>query len=180
MKSSSKSTHGDDFILVGRITAAHGIRGAVKVQVFSDSPDIYGEGEPIHLSLPDGSERILTIVWAAPHGRGLRLGLSAVNDRNGAESLIGASLFYEKARLPLLEDDTYYWFELVGLTVVDTAGRPLGRLDSIIPTAGHDVYVIRDEQAGAPRETLVPAIDRVVVAVDLESGTMVVKLPDGL
>ena len=180
MKSSNKSTGSDAYILVGRVTGAHGIRGGLKVHIFAESTDLYREGGPLRLTLPDGSVRTLTIAWVAPHGRGLRMGLESVTDRSAAESLVGASLHMEKSRLPALEEDTYYWFELVGLSVVDTTGRLLGRLDSIIPTAANDVYVVRGEQGGTPRETLIPAIGDVVVAVDLQRGTMVVEMPEGL
>ena len=170
----------DAYILMGRVTGAHGIRGGVKVHIYSDSADLYREGEPLRLRMPDGSIRTVTVDWAAPHGHGLRMGFAAVTDRTAAESLVGAEIYYEKQRLPALEDDTFYWFELVGLSVVDTTGRSLGRLDSIIPTAANDVYVIHGEANGAPTETLIPAIGDVVVSVDLERGTMVVAVPDGL
>lgn len=182
MKSSSKSIGPDGYILVGRITGVHGIRGGLKVQVYADSADLFRDGEALYLSLPDGSMRSLTIAWAAPHGRGLRIGFDAVADRDAAERLIGASLFYEKARLPALAEDTYYWFDLVGLSVVDRNGQTLGRLDSVIPTAAHDVYVVHGDvdAGGKVRETLLPAIGDVVISVDLEQGVMVVDIPEGL
>jgi 16S rRNA processing protein RimM len=180
LKSSSKSTGTDAYIRVGRVTGAHGIRGGLKIHLYSDSVDLFHEGEPLRLSMPDGSIRSLTIAWATPHGHGLRMGLDGVNDRNSAEDLVGASLYYEKARLPELEDDTYYWFDLVGLAVIDTTGRHVGRLDSIIPTAANDVYVVHGEENGAPTETLIPAIGDVVQSVDLEQKTMIVEMPRGL
>lgn len=180
MKSSNKSAGADDLILIGRITGAHGIRGGLKVHAYTETAELFQEGEPVRLVLADGTVSTLTLDWVAPHGRGLRLGLESVADRDTAERLAGASLYVEKARLPALEEDTYYWFELVGLAVYDTAGLLLGRLHSVIPTAANDVYVVRGDVNGVPRETLIPAIGDVVLSVDLDRRTMVVALPEGL
>jgi 16S rRNA processing protein RimM len=56
----------------------------------------------------------------------------------------------------------------------------LGRVVSVIPTPGNDVYVVRGEGCGQPRETLVPAVGDVILGIDLEGGTMTVDLPEGL
>lgn len=108
------------------------------------------------------------------------MGLESINDRDQAEALIGSSLFIDKARLPKLEEDTYYWFELVGLSVYDTAGSLLGLLDEVIATPGNDVYVIKGIKDGRSLEILLPAIGHVVLDIDLERRTMIVDPPAGL
>lgn len=165
---------------MGRVTGSHGLRGMLKVHSFAESIDLYREGEPILIALPDGSVETLTLGSISPHGRGLLMHLAAVDDRQRADRLAGAALFVDKARLPALEKDTYYWFELKGLRVCTTAGTWLGVLEEVIPTPANDVYVVRGETAGRLREVLIPAVGSVVVAVDLEQGTMVVDPPDGL
>ena len=106
--------------------------------------------------------------------------LDGVTDRDQAQHLVGSSLFQDQAVLPPLDADTYYWFELIGLRVVDTAGNRLGRLVRIIPTAGNDIYVIRRDHPREPRELLIPAVGKVIRAVDLAQGTMTVDPPVGL
>lgn len=108
------------------------------------------------------------------------MGLESINDRDQAEALIGSSLFIDKARLPKLEEDTYYWFELVGLRVYDTHGFLLGVLDAVIPTAANDVYVVMGEADGGTREILLPAIGEVVVKIDLAQKRIIVDPPQGL
>lgn len=180
MKSSSKLADRDDFVLVGRVTGAHGIRGDVKIHTYAESLASYRAGGDIVLGLPDGSIRNLTIQWAKPHGRGLRMHLESVNDRDRAEALAGARLFIDKSRLPDLEPDTYYWFDLMGLSVYDTGGRLLGILEAVIPTAANDVYVVKDNTPGRSRELLLPAIGTVVIDIDPAGGRMVVDPPEGL
>lgn len=161
------------------MTAAHGVRGGLKVQSFVESLDLYRVGEAILLACPDGAVRSLTVAWVRPHRSGLRLGLASVADRGQAEALIGSLLYVDKARLPALEADTYYWFELLGLTVYDTAGSLMGRLAQVIPTPANDIYLIRGEKGGRLQEVLIPAIGTVVVRVDLENRTMIVDPPQG-
>lgn len=170
----------DEYILVGRITGAHGTRGAVKIHSYAESMDLFAVGENLRVTFADGTSRSMMIEWAQPHGRGIRMGLETVTDRTQAESLAGASIFVERSRLPVLEADTYYWFELVGLSVYHIAGQLLGCLDEVIPTAGNDVYVVTGEIDGQPREMLIPAVASVIRSIDLENRTMVVDPPEGL
>ena len=80
----------------------------------------------------------------------------------------------------MLEEDAYYWFELLGLNVYKTDGTLLGRLDRIIPTPANDVYVITDTAGPASRELLIPAIGSVVKTIDRDRRSMVVDPPEGL
>ena len=162
------------------MTGAHGIRGDLRVHSYTDSIDLYQSGAPIRLKLPDASIRSLTVRWAKPHGRGLRMHLESIDDRTQAERLVGSTLFVDKSRLPALEADTYYWHELIGLSVYDTAGRLMGRLDQVIPTPANDVYVVKGTLDGRSRETLIPAVAAVVCEIDLKRGTMIVDPPEGL
>jgi 16S rRNA processing protein RimM len=180
LKSSNKSTDGNNLVLVGRVTGAHGIRGGLKIHSFAESMELYQIGEPIMVTLPDGSTRTMIVEWVKPHGRSLRMGLESVRDRSRAESLVGSSLFIDKARLPALADDTYYWHELIGLRVYDTAGLLLGCLEEVIPTPANDVYVVKGELDGRPRELLIPAIGSAVRKIDLARGAMIVDPPEGL
>ena len=165
---------------MGRVVGAHGIRGSLKVRYYAESLSVYEAEEGIRVAFPDGSDRTMTVEWVKPHGRVLLMTLEGVADRSLAEGLIGSELFVDKACLPALEEDTYYWFDLVGLRVYDTTGVHLGRLDEVIPTPGNDIYVVRGKQDGQTEEMLIPAIGDVVLKIDLEGKTMIVDPPEGL
>lgn len=180
MKSSSSLNDRDDLVLVGRVAGAHGIRGCLKVRSYAESTALYRTGQPILLDRPDGLIATLTVDGVHPHGRGLLLTLESVTDRSQAENLVGSLLYVDKSRLPALEEDTYYWSDLVGLRVYDAAGSLLGRLDRVIPTPGNDVYVVKGDDGGGTREVLVPAIGEVVLRVDIGNGIMIVNPPEGL
>jgi len=90
--------------------------------------------------------------------------------------LIGAELFIPQTELPELDEDTYYWFELIGIEVYTTRGDYLGRITSIFPTGSNDVYVVKDNK----QEMLIPALESVVLDIDLDLKRMQVDLPEGL
>ena len=90
--------------------------------------------------------------------------------------MIGAELFIPQTELPELDEDTYYWFELIGIEVYTTQGDYLGRITSIFPTGSNDVYVVKDNK----QEMLIPALESVVLDIDLDLKRMRVDLPEGL
>ena len=128
----------------------------------------------------DGSFVELKISWCKSHKNGIRLGLQNVVNRNQAEAIVGLQLFIDKCLLPQLEEDTYYWFDLIGLRVKTTTDELIGYIDNIIPTNGNDVYVIKRADDTGESECLIPAVGNFIRSIDLDSGTMTVDLPEGL
>lgn len=173
----------NDFLRVGRVLGAHGVRGWVKVKAYGDSLEVFRSGGVVHMVPVDGAAdaaRRFTIREARPHGNIVRLRLSGVEDRDASKALAGLDMWMDRSELPAPGADSYYWHDLLGLRVYDdadpTGERFLGRIESIIETGSNDVYVVRD----GDRETLVPALVWVVETVDLAAGTMRVTLPEGL
>ena len=167
-------------IPIGKIVGAHSLNGTSRVYSYAESVSVFKPNSKIILRSPDGQENIYEINWVKPHTRNVLLALKGVNDRTQAEKLIGCELLIEKARLPELEDGTYYWFDLIGLSVFTTEGEFLGRIESIISTGSNDVYVVKPPDGDEKDEVLIPALESVVLDIDLEKQKMQVDLPEGL
>lgn len=165
-----------DLVLIGKIVAAHGLRGNLKIISFAETLEIFEDGAAIIVRDLNGLDKELIINWVKPHGRGALLSLESITNRGHVEALIGCELYIEKARLPQLESGVFYWLELIGLDVVTTDGSYLGKIESIMQTGSNDVYVVKHHE----HETLVPALEDVVIAVDLNKKQMRVELPEGL
>jgi 16S rRNA processing protein RimM len=71
---------------------------------------------------------------------------------------------------------TFYFYQIIGLAVYNVDERYVGRVEEIFPTGSNDVYVVRK----GDKEVLIPAIDSVILAVDLEEARLRVDLPEGL
>ena len=166
-------------VLIGKIVGVHGLNGTNKVFSYAESLSIFTPNRSIVLRQPQGQERTYIIRWAKEHARGILLSLEGVTDRDQAQSLVGCELLIPKSSLPEPEEGTYYWFDLIGLSVYTTDGRYLGRLESILPTGSNDVYVVKPE-TDSKEEVLIPAIESVVKEIDLENRLIRVDMPEGL
>jgi 16S rRNA processing protein RimM len=176
LKSSNDRILPDDTQVIGEIVGVHGLRGALKIRSYADSPLLFEAGLKVFLKSPDGHVQACSVDWAKPHGKGVLLAISGVGDRDTAEELLGSRLLVDRAMFPDLEEGTYYWFELIGLSVYTTQGQYLGNIETILPTGSNDVYVVRNGDA----EILVPALASVVQVIDTDQRRMEVNLPDGL
>lgn len=163
-------------MLIGKILGAHGIQGNAKMVSYAASLEIFDNGSTVALHFPDGRREARVVNWVKPHGRAALISFDGADSRESAEALTGCELYIERSRLPRLEEGEFYWFELIGLDVFAVDGAYIGRLDAVMPTGSNDVYVVTHRG----REILVPALEKVVVAVDLEKNRMQVDLPEGL
>jgi len=76
-----------------------------------------------------------------------------------------------------LPEGVYYRWQILGLAVVELEGQHLGTVAEILETGANDVYIVRGD---GPRELLLPAIESVILEVDLEQGRLLVRVPEGL
>ena len=168
------------FFLAGKIVGAHGVKGNLKIFSFAESLSVFEKGSAILVVDSSGFEKYFKVKWVKPHGRSALLSLGGIENRNLAKTLIGSGLFVKKERLPELRDGAYYWFDIIGLAVFTTDENYVGIVKSIIPTGSNDVYVVWDAQKDSNNEILIPAIESVVLKIDLDQKRMVVALPEGL
>ncbi len=172
----NSSSEKKDIVRIGKIVGVHGVKGNCKLLSYAESLSVFQPGSVIFVATPSGPKKTCEINWAKPHSKVDLLSLKGVNTRQQAEALVGSELFLEKAQLPELDEGAYYWFDLIGMDVLTTDEKYLGRLESIIQTGGNDVYVVKHDDA----EILIPALESVVQKIDLKNKRMQVVLPEGL
>lgn len=157
-------------VILGYVSRPNGLRGAVVIHSDPSMTDVIGDGLEVEL-FPRQREPLHTrIRSAAPVRGGVRVTLEHVHDRNAAEALVGATVRVARAALGLGEDE-FLDSDLVGLDVVASDGRRLGKLVEVIATGANDVYVTRSDDG---REILVPAVPHAVLSVDLAAGRVIV------
>ena len=160
----------DDHVVVGVIIGAWGLRGDVKVEAHSDYPDRFIPGSSVYLD-----NQRCDILRVHGHKVGYVVGLDGIPDRTSAELLRGKVLTVPASELPGLDDDTFFYFDIIDMAVRTVDGDDLGRVKEILSAGGNDVYIVR----GAGREVLIPAAREYVEEVDVERGIMTVSLPEG-
>jgi len=172
----SSQCKSDGILSIGKIIGAHGLGGNLKVYSYAESPSLFRSGTRIFLNRQEDQQRRYVIDWVKPHHRFLLISLKGITTRDLAQALTGEEIFIEKAVLPDLGKDEYYWFDIIGLAVYTHDDAYLGKVESVIPTGGNDVFVVKKGEL----EILIPALSSVVIEMDLKGKLMRVKLPEGL
>ncbi len=163
-------------MLIGKIVGVHGFKGAHKLCSYAESLEVFVPGKSILIRDHRSREDFYKIDWVKPHTGTPLLSLNGIVNREQALALVGGELFIPKSELPELEEDTYYWHDLLGIEVYTPTDRLLGVIESIIDTGSNDVYVVKNKK----KELLIPALESVVLEIDLDRGRMQVNLPEGL
>lgn len=166
---------------VGRLVKAHGLKGALKLELYTDDPDgRFVPGAAFTLQVPTSSPwhgKSLTVRefrWMNSHPVAF---FEGVEDRSAAEELVRAILWIDQdAETASAEDDAWYDHQLVGLDVVRD-GDVVGRVIRVDHFPAQDLLVVR---LPADREVLVPFVAAIVPEVDVEAGRVVVTPPAGL
>ena len=163
-------------MLIGKIVGIHGIKGTSKLRSYAESLSVFSPGNSILFRDLLGRETSYEINWVKPHTGIPLISFKGITNRDQAKALIGGELFIPQSKLPELDEDTYYWVDLIGIEVYTTTEEFLGRIESILETGSNDVYVVKKHET----EVLIPALESVVLDIDLEHNRMQVDLPEGL
>lgn len=156
--------------VLGKITTAFGIKGWVKVYSFTD-PETNILDYPIwHLKL-NGQWREFKVKNSQIHNKGLAVALDGINDRDAALALSQAEIAIPTSELPELDEDEFYWFQLLELKVVNTEGELLGQVAELLDSGGgNQVMRIKGcEGSVDAQERLIPFVDAIVLDVDLDA-----------
>ncbi len=165
----------DDYVLIGKITKAHGLRGEVKVFPFSEDPSnlvLYKV-----LVLVDRSGFLsppLTVARSRVQGKTAVIQFTEMNDRTRAEASEGMGVLLALDDLPEIDGNEYYWQDYVGKLVVDRNGKEIGKVDHLFSNGAQDILAVR----GNGNEILIPVTRDIVV--EENSGSLVIDPPPGL
>lgn len=153
-----------DKLTVGEVLKPQGIRGELKIKPFTDDAEVFCAFSRVFVG--DTPYKVLSVRTG---GGAVYLGLKGVADRNAAELLRGKEIVIPRDEAPEPEEGRYYVADLLGCDIVTEGGKILGKLKDV-RQAATDVYTLFD---GA-RDILFPVADGVVLAVDIEAGTITV------
>jgi len=150
---------------MGRIAALFGVKGWFKVEPFAAAKNLLAYPEWWIGGGTDWREH--AVAEARTQGRIVVARLAGCDDRDAAARFRGKQIAVPRERLPKAQANEYYWADLIGLRVVNEAGRDFGQVLRILETGANDVLVVQGE-----RERLIPFIADVIAAVDLQGGLM--------
>lgn len=172
---------------VGRLVKAHGLKGALKLELFTDEPERrFVPGATFSLQVPPSSPwhgktiEFAELRWYNKQPVGFFVG---IDDRDAAETLVRAILWVDQDDAEELEPDTWYDHQLVGLTAVRAADAPdaepvvLGEVARVDHLPAQDLIIVKTP---AGDDVFVPFVSAIVPEVDLEARRIVMTPPGGL
>ncbi len=165
----------NDFLHVGKIINVHGIKGEVKVLPLTDDPNRYYSLKKVYLE-KDHSFTPLTIINVRMHKKNILLTFKEIKDRYEAEALKGCFLNIHRQDAIKLDENQYFFKDLIGLPVYTIDGEELGYLKDILQTGATDIYVIQTEE----KDLLVPALKEIFKSIDIENKMIKADIPEGL
>jgi 16S rRNA processing protein RimM len=166
------------YIVVGYVAGVHGLRGELRVELYTDFPERFVPGAILCL----GEElNEVTVAGARLHKQLLLLRLEEVQSREQAEALRNQWLFVDEEDAVELVEGAYWIHDIIGLTVQTSDDQELGVVKEVLFTGANDVYVVETlPTVNHGRDLLLPATEEVIQTVDLVAGRMIVQLLPGL
>jgi len=163
-----------DYIETGKIVGTHGIKGEVKVEPWSDSPQFLCEFNKFYIT-DDGKEYI-DITGARVHGNIVLIKAKDIDSIKAAEALRGKTIYIKRTDINL-EDGRYFVQDLIGCQVLDiSTNENYGKIVEVSQTGANDVWHIKRDD----KEYLIPVIPDVVIDVNLENSVIKIKPLKGI
>lgn len=162
------------FLETGKIVGTHGIKGMLRVQPWCDSADFLKQFKFIYTD--KNGENRLEVKTVQPHGNVVLMQIKGVDSIEKAETLRNKVIYINRkdAKLP---EDRYFIDDLIDCKVFDfESGNELGILSEVSSTGANDVWHIKNSKG----EYLVPAIDEVIVSVDILNSSITIKPLKGI
>ena len=162
------------FLAVGKVRRPHGVAGSVLVEIYTDFPERLRPNTMIYV----GANHLpLTISQNRPHNKGVLLAFDGFSTPEQVGRFRNQILYVKNVQTEELPEGEFYFYELIGLSVLDENDEPLGEVTEIIETGANDVYVVTNDSG---RELLLPAIPEVILDVNTTSKSIKVHLLPGL
>jgi 16S rRNA processing protein RimM len=165
----------DALIALGEIVNTHATHGELRVRLYNPTSTTLTRDSTVVLRR-GAEEHEHRIIGLRPHKRFVLLTLEGCNSMTAAQGLVGSEVCVPEADLPAPGPDEVYHYELLGMTVVTTAGTTIGEVTEVIPAGSNDVCVVH----GAGGEHLIPLVADVVRRVDRDGCRLVIEPLPGL
>ena len=142
------SEGGERRIALAAVAGAHGVKGEVRLKLFSDSIESLSAHKELYVG---GAKRRLLSVRDS--GKSAVARFEGIGDRSAAEALRGSLVEIDRSALPPLEEGEYYHADLIGLSAFDREGKPVGRVAAIENYGAGDLLEIESDDG---KRSLIP------------------------
>ena len=170
-----------DLVAVGYVAGAYGLNGWLRIRPFASDAGALLGAKTWWLGKPESAELVdFHVMQAKMHGGDVVAQMMGMVDRDAAEAMRGTAIHIARSHFPALDDEEFYWVDLIGLSVENIEGESLGVVNDMVDNGAHPVLRVRLESfaevvdAKDAAELLIPFVKQVVQTVDRPGKKIVV------
>ena len=166
----------EDCFFLGKIVKKYSFKGEVLIKLDTDQPELYEHLDAIFLDLRGNLVPFFIEQSQLHKSELLRVKFEDVDTEADADAILKSEVFLPLELLPKLEDDKFYYHEVIGFTIKDKNHGKVGIIKSINDSTAQALFEIDNDG----REILIPMNDEFILKVDKPNKTIVVETPEGL
>lgn len=166
-----------ELIEYGKIVTTHGVKGELRIFPYSSSFHNFNIIDRIFIENDKSTQPQEFIVEQKRiHKKSILVKLRDIETPEIAGALVGRSVFLNREDLAQTDEDEYYWFELLGLDVVSSDGKLIGKVEHLMETPASDILIV----TSGNNEFLVPVNDKFILNIDIEKSEITINPVEGL
>ena len=162
-----------EYLECGKVCSAHGVRGAMKIEHWCDSPSVLASQKRVFLAEKDGTYKEACVKAASVSGRFVLMSIEGIDSREAAQAEKNRILYLHRSDIPL-KSGAVLIADMIGLPVIDIdTGRVYGELVEVNDGVQAKLYTVRCEEG----DVILPAIPEFIKEIDAEKGVFVRPIP---
>jgi 16S rRNA processing protein RimM len=166
----------EDCFYLGKIVRKFSFKGEVVIKLDTDEPELYKEMESVYVDLGNNLVPFFIEKSSLHKGNQLRVRFEDVLSEEDADAILKSDIYLPLSLLPKLEDDKFYYHEIINFSIVDKNYGEVGIITGVNDKAAQPLFEIDNNG----KEIFIPMIDDFIKKVDKKNKTILVETPEGL
>ena len=162
-----------EYLECGKVCSAHGVRGALKIEHWCDSPRVLANQKRVFFEEADGSYKELAVISASVSGNFVLMSLDKITTREDAQAEKNRVIYLHRSDIPVKRGAVLI-ADMIGLPVINIdTGRVYGTLSEVNDGVQYKLYTVKTESG----DVLLPGINEFVKEIDTERGVFIRPIP---
>ena len=166
----------EDCFFLGTVVAKYSFKGEVLIKLDTDDPETYLSLQSFLLEDESRLIPCFTTKVQLHKSQLLRVSVEGVNSEKQADLMIGKSVYLPLDQLPKLDDDQFYFHEIIGFKVIDYVLGPIGIITGVNDASSQVLLEVEHND----RQILIPLVDELIQQLDKQQKQIYLYIPEGL
>ena len=166
----------EDCFFLGTVVAKYSFKGEVLIKLDTDDPESYLFLQSFLLEDKSRLIPCFTTKVQLHKSQLLRVSVEGVNSEKQADLMIGKSVYLPLDQLPKLDDDQFYFHEIIGFKVIDSVQGPIGTITGVNDASSQVLLEVEHNY----RQILIPLVDELIQQLDKQQKQIYLSIPEGL